>query len=295
MIIPINTFFETGRIPTGPGEAQNDTRLVACLPGRLRTGRFLSSGSDWYNKTMPSASPLAPHQVEQFHRDGYLGPLQGCTAEEMESCRAHVAQLLMVDGIVGHGPHHNRHLDDATMYRLATLPPIVAAMRSVLGPDLILWRTNVFEKPPGGKEIPWHQDRNYWPLEPAVVISAWLAIDEATTENACLQILPGSHRHVLPNIPAEPDMEFTEMADLRGVSMDGKVDMELLPGQFVLFNESTLHHSEANRSDRDRRGLAIRVIIPQVRVLSPDSDAHAMMVISGRDFMGFNRLIPPPV
>ena len=78
-------------------------------------------------------------------------------------------------------------------------------MAALYGPDLLLWRTNFFVKEPGAKEIPWHlfvvrkaldtlvgdnkrkssslalrQDRNYWPLEPPIIISAWIAVDAAT-------------------------------------------------------------------------------------------------------------------
>ena len=73
-------------------------------------------------------------------------------------------------------------------------------MASLYGPDLLLWRTNFFIKEPGAKEIPWHQDFNYWPLEPPIIISAWIAVDSATLENSCLQIVPGSHRKVVPHV-----------------------------------------------------------------------------------------------
>ncbi len=67
------------------------------------------------------------------------------------------------------------------------------------------------------------------------------------------------------------------------------------PGQFFLFTERLLHHSEPNRSNLRRLGLAIRVTIPQVRV---DHDrlfhGHRNIVLRGEDFMGLNRLTDPP-
>ena len=53
------------------------------------------------------------------------------------------------------------------------------------------------------------------------------------------------------------------------------------PGQFILFNERTLHHSEANQSDLRRIGLAVRAIIPIVKVLEYDSPDHALQIIHG--------------
>ena len=65
------------------------------------------------------------------------------------------------------------------MWRIASHPAIVQRMASMYGPELLVWRTNFFIKNPSNGvahkgEIPWHQDCNYWPLEPAVVLSAWL-------------------------------------------------------------------------------------------------------------------------
>jgi ectoine hydroxylase-related dioxygenase (phytanoyl-CoA dioxygenase family) len=44
----------------------------------------------------------------------------------------------------------------------------------------VLICTNFFVKEPVAKEIPWHQDFNYWPLEPPIIVSAWIAIDPST-------------------------------------------------------------------------------------------------------------------
>jgi hypothetical protein len=240
---------------------------------------------------------LSPEQVKQFHDQGFLAPLTACTPEEMKYFREHAEFLVKRDagGVGGYHNLHNRHLDDRVIFELSTLPGIVGPMQSVLGEDLLLWRTNFFNKEPGGKEIPWHQDRNYWPLEPEVVISAWLAIDRADVENSCVQVVPGTHRQIIKHVKSTEGMGFDEMAETSGVDLSKKVDVILEPGQFLLFNERTLHHSEPNRSNRRRMGLAIRVILPQVRVLKWDSDAHRVMLFSGEDRMGFNEHCQPPV
>jgi hypothetical protein len=51
-------------------------------------------------------------------------------------------------------------------------------------------------KPPMlGREKPWHQDHAYfdYPLGTPIV-GVWIALDEATVENGCMQFLPGQHR-----------------------------------------------------------------------------------------------------
>jgi len=99
----------------------------------------------------------------------------------------------------------------------------------------------------------------------------------------------GSSQHV----KATEDVAFSEMADTDSVDLSKKVNVVLDPGQFILFNERTLHHSEANRSNRRRMGLAIRVVIPQVRVLKWDSPSHRLVQISGDDPLGFNEKTEP--
>ena len=65
------------------------------------------------------------------------------------------------------------------------------------------------------------------------------------------------------------------------------------PGEFILFNERTVHHSESNRSQKRRIGLAVRVVVPIVSVLKYDAPEHALVQISGRDPMGFNKVVDP--
>ena len=243
----------------------------------------------------PTTAPaeLSSEEMARFRRDGYLGPFALCSPAAMAALRPAIEQVL--DTVPAHGNRaHNRHLDSRAVYDLATQPAIVQRMACLYGPDLLLWRTNFFVKNRGSKAIPWHQDFNYWPLEPPVIISAWIAVDPSTRQNGNLQVIPGSHRSIVPHIEATPDVQFEEMADAGYYDARNLTDLEMQPGEFILFNERTLHHSEANHSDLRRIGLAVRAIIPIVKVLQYDSDDHTLQVIRGTDPMGFNRLGPAP-
>ena len=237
---------------------------------------------------------ITSQERQHFRTQGYLGPFELCSPEEMAQIRPDIEQVLNSDP-PGHKTRiHNRHLDCPLIHELATHPAIVERMACLYGRDLLLWRTNFFVKYPGDKEIPWHQDFNYWPLEPPVIASAWIAVDPATRANSCLQIIPGSHRKIVPHVEATPDMVFNQMGDADYIDTSQAIDLEMQPGQFILFNERTVHHSEPNRSDQRRIGLAVRVIVPMVEVLSWDAPDHALVVISGRDRLGFNRVAGAP-
>lgn len=233
--------------------------------------------------------PLSEEQLLRFHIDGWLGPFRAFSEDEMDALRPEVERVLATDPPDHKLRVHNRHLDEPVIATLATAPAMVSRMAQILGHDLLIWRTNFWVKEPGAKEIPWHQDRNYWPLEPSVVISGWLAIDPATVESSCVQVIPGSHRQLIPHVPSDADKAFGEQADPTHVDAAQAVNMELRPGEFFLFTERLLHHSNPPNRDRRRIGLSTRVIPPTTRVLDYDAPNHGVVTLCGEDPMGFNR------
>ncbi len=43
-------------------------------------------------------------------------------------------------------------------------------------------------------EFPWHQDEGYEPVEPAMGVTVWIALDDMTLENGCTWVVPESHK-----------------------------------------------------------------------------------------------------
>ena len=245
---------------------------------------------------MPS---LSREQVVEFHSAGFLGPFVAMEPAEMAKVRARVeTEVLPTTGKNPRNPLQSRHLDNRLVYDLITAPPLLDPIRSLIGEDIVVWASYFFNKEPGGKEIPWHQDANFWPIEPPLNISIWMAIDEVNTANSCVQIIPGSHRQVLPHIPSREGMAFGEEADPRVFDDGIAVDMELQPGEFFIFNERMLHHSNANSSTHRRLGLSARYTVPFVNVLDQDGPPlfpeHACVVVHGTDNFRLNRTIEPP-
>jgi hypothetical protein len=248
---------------------------------------------------MSSLNTLTNQEIAFFHKNGYLGPIAACSPEEMALIRAEIeSDVLTTPGPNPKNKLQSRHMDQPVVYDLATCPAILDRMKCLYGQDLILWATYFFVKEPGGKEIPWHQDLNYWPLEPVINISAWIAIDPVTVENSCVRIIPGSHKKVLPHTESPDGMAFQEMADPNSFDASKAINMELKPGEFFLFNEKLLHQSEPNRSQKRRMGMTVRVTVPFVKLeqdVSPLHPGHKAIVVSGEDRLGFNRLGKPPV
>ncbi len=163
-----------------------------------------------------------------------------------------------------HIPYGKKHEATAAQAWLdyARHPGILDLVSQLIGPDIVLWGSQVFCKPPvTGKAIPWHQDGQYWPIRPIATCSVWMALDDATPENGCMRFIPGSHaggsvykhrindsKDVVLNQEVEPS-QFDEST--------GRDDI-LKAGQFSLHDVYLIHGSNANRSPRRRAGFVIR-------------------------------------
>jgi len=105
----------------------------------------------------------------------------------------------------------------------------------------------------------WHQDYGYWYQNGVLfpnLCSVMIAVDDATIENGCLQVLKGSHlmgrvNHVLTGDQAGADIERVEEAKKR-LEL---IHCEMKAGDALFFHSNTLHCSAANRSDKPRWSL----------------------------------------
>ena len=235
---------------------------------------------------------LTETQTLDLHEQGFVGPLTLWESSETDAIRSMLERIYIddPDPAAGVNIRHVRHREIVDLLRRRQLTD---AMASVMGEDLFLWRVGFFNKVARDTrgEIPWHQDRNYWPLEPVIVCSAWVAVDDVDVDNSAMHVIPGSHRQLVPHIPATDGQVFQEQADPAYFDVEDAVPIEMRAGQFVLFNERLLHWSQPNTSDRRRFGLTVRVLPPQVRVLDYDSDAHGLVQLRGGDPLGFNRIV----
>lgn len=245
----------------------------------------------------PDSHALSAAEVRQYHENGVLGPFDLWRPEETPRLRAALERHYLGTGSVGEAAAKTSFARDPALVELARRSELTGRVASILGEDLFLWRARPFLKPPrSGRDsiVPWHQDRYALPLEPMVACSAWLAVDDVDADNGAMSVIPGSHRELVPHVPAEPGQMFEEQAHPDWVDASRARPIELRAGQFVLFSDRLLHRSDPNRSRRRRFGLALRILPPLVRVLEYDDPAHALVQIRGRDPLGFNRLAELP-
>jgi phytanoyl-CoA hydroxylase len=170
-------------------------------------------------------------------------------------------------------PFH--HLD-ARLDALIGDPRLVEPARGLVGGGgVALWTDKLnLKRPREGSRFSWHQDSPYWAhasrhldLLPNVLV----ALDEATAANGCFRVIRGSHRRgLLPGRrgPRALDPLFTDPA---AFDLADQVAFEVEAGSLVFFSPHTVHGSEPNRSDRQRRAL----------VITYQPGGHAMFKVPG--------------
>jgi phytanoyl-CoA hydroxylase len=111
-------------------------------------------------------------------------------------------------------------------------------------------------KPPKvSGEKPWHQDAAYFRgSDPNLMFGVWMALDPATRENGCMEVIPASHlRGPAPHVPAEDINLCTIRPDL--VHLRDRMALPMNPGDALIFHSLIHHYTAANRSNQRRRAL----------------------------------------
>jgi ectoine hydroxylase-related dioxygenase (phytanoyl-CoA dioxygenase family) len=134
-------------------------------------------------------------------------------------------------------------------------PEFVAITTSILGPDIDLyWNQAVFKMPEGEKQFPWHQDDGYTPVTPSPYLTLWLALNDATPENGCVSVLPGSHKKgLVPHEGTPIGLSCHSLED-----PDQGVMVPVKGGSIAAFYSLTMHKSGVNRSKGPRKAYIIQ-------------------------------------
>lgn len=196
--------------------------------------------------------------------------------------------------------HHPLIRNDAFWARLVSDSRLVDIAEFFLGPDLASFTAHYICKPPyDGQPVLWHQDGAYWPLSPMEALTVWLAVDESTTENGCLQMIPGSHALPLhqPSSRTDTDNMLFSSSDenlvREWVEERGIVHIELQPGDVSIHHPNLLHCSDPNTSAKRRCGLDMGYI-------STSTQTHGNgvyidpLLVRGSDTKGLNSYRPFP-
>jgi len=164
---------------------------------------------------------------------------------------------------------------DAFFWNSVRHPRIVALLSDLLGPAPKLLQSMALVKPPEiGSPKDWHQDVPYFPITPVdACIGVWIATDEATLENGCLQVVPGSHRagpakhvHGATGWKLPDDHVATLQSQVRPIPVPA--------GTALVFSACLFHFSDHNRSTKRRRALQYHYVSAATRWSDPSHRGH---------------------
>jgi ectoine hydroxylase len=209
---------------------------------------------------------ISDQDVSAYHRDGFV--LIPGMFDEVES------------GLLAAAARHDRALDqhsygkndgeggtvrlslwnhptDTIYGMVARSKSIVASAEKLLDGEVYHYHSKMIMKDARiGGAWTWHQDYGYWYQNGVLfplLTSAYIALDRATKENGCLQVIRGSHHagridHVLTGEQAGADSERVNELMQR---LD-RVYIEMEVGDTLFFHANLLHRSDQNRSDHPR-------------------------------------------
>ena len=251
--------------------------------------------------------------ARRYHRDGYAVLAAALSAGEVlalreEAVRICRGELGMVDGVQRaaagepdelvvrrylciHFPHKLSELMRGTLAH----PVVLDALRQLIGPNVKAMQSMLFIKSEGRPGQAWHQDELFIPTRDRSLTAAWIALDDATVENGCLWVLPGSHR---PGV-LYPDREHhdprfdceIEAYDFPYRDEDA-VAVEVPAGSVVLFNGYLLHMSLPNTGRHGLRRALVNHYMSAQSLLPwfvPDgvtpgrADHRDIMLVAGTD------------
>jgi non-haem Fe2+, alpha-ketoglutarate-dependent halogenase len=187
------------------------------------------------------------------------------------------------------------HLFLRWVYGIVVHPPVLDAVESVLGPDILVWGSQWFPKFARDKSyVSWHQDAAYWGLSPLNVTTAWIAMVPSTRDNGCMRVVPGTHRGLLPQRETYAETNMLSRGQEIAVEVDESeaVDFVLQPGEFSLHHIGIVHGSGPNTSDTPRIGLAVRYVSPDV--VQQGTARDMVLLARGRDDYGHFDIVDPP-
>ena len=219
--------------------------------------------------TTTAAGPLFAAQAEQFHRDGWL-TVRGLfdreemdlllrTAKQDNAMTGHAFGLKDRSGLAVKLSLWN-HPGDDIYGMFSRSRRVVEACEQLLGGEVYHYHSKMILKEPRvGGAWEWHQDYGYWYKNGCLLpdmISCLIALDPATRENGCIQMMSGSHRmgrieHGMfaGQTGADPERVNEAMKRMPVVYCEAE------PGDALFFHGNTLHCSGPNHSEKPRWAL----------------------------------------
>lgn len=249
---------------------------------------------------------LTPTEKNKFLENGVIGPFKLYEQEEAKE----ILRLIRKDNlnrdkmVFKNSVNYDRHLDIPELAKHICNPNITSKLNSIVGEDVLCWRTEFFPKFPGDSGTAWHQVANYQyangsPMleatkgddESIMDLTVWTAFTDTTIETACMRFIPGTHKGKYydeskmverknrygDDVLEETDFYGYEFEEFKinpdWIPEEQKhISMEMKAGECVIFTARCVHASHPNISkSKTRFAISARYVPTHVKVY-PDMD-----------------------
>jgi ectoine hydroxylase-related dioxygenase (phytanoyl-CoA dioxygenase family) len=241
---------------------------------------------------------FSPGEIDELRHEateickGTRGPLKGSPELSGDETDEEVLrQILCI-----HFPHKVSEL----MTRTLKSDPFVEVLTAIIGPNVKCMQSMLFIKAAGKPGQAWHQDEVYIPTRDRSLTGGWIAMDDATVENGCLWVIPGSHKTgtmYFQEWHGDSRFDCAFEAQRFPYTNDDAVPVEVRAGSIVLFNGYLLHRSLPNYAETGfRRSLvnhymSAESLLPWINPTGPFSvatlDHRDIIMIAGEDPYAF--------
>lgn len=185
--------------------------------------------------------------------------------------------LEAADSVILHT--HNVQSYSAVWLRALQHERFLAVAQAILGPDVVLHHTKLFQKPPEkGAAFPMHQDWQYFPTLKDSMIAGIIHVSAATDQMGCVRVYPGSHRlgRRQGMMGGGQNAELSEKYPLSGAQV-----VEAEPGDVFFFHYFTLHGSMPNTSQALRKTVLVQLHAGDDEVEAGNTHTNLRLTLSG--------------
>jgi ectoine hydroxylase-related dioxygenase (phytanoyl-CoA dioxygenase family) len=230
------------------------------------TAPTLASGVSAAGRTTPQ---LSPEQRVAYERDGYVVVDDVFSADELEKIDWEIDRLVTVPGNEATNAGRGGWIYDVARKSAITRdfaedPRLLSLVEGVVYPGLAIHSSKLVTKLPRSHEIcHWHQDEAYYRKdeEPATHstrrMSVWVPLQDATLENGCLWVVPGTHAWGIDEWVWQDTGTCQKRITRHEYAEQHAIPLPVKAGAVVLFTAWTWHHSKHNRTDRVRRAFIV--------------------------------------
>jgi phytanoyl-CoA hydroxylase len=259
-------------------------------------------------------SRISNDDVAFYHENGYLIVPNALSPDEIESLRNETTAICRGDrGEVNNLPEatpedaddtvnqrvlciHMIHKISPIMYDALSHPVVAETLTRIIGPNVKCMQSMLFIKASGKPGQAWHQDEIYIPTRDRSLTGGWMALDDATTENGCLWIIPGSHKRGIlwpQRVHHDSRFDCAHETFRFPYTDDDAIPVEVKAGSIVFFNGYLLHRSLPNRAPSGFRRVLVNHYmsaesllpwhLPKEGERMATADVREIVMIAGED------------